>query len=97
MDYDYTALAADPEAQGKLWALMEKAPLGGRPWRGKTGWSRPPGGPDVGWFVGALDAPEGRCFVALRLEAEHPPAPTFLPQREALAQAALERIPGCGG
>jgi hypothetical protein len=51
----------------------------------------------VGWFVGALDAPEGRCFVALRLEAEHPPAATFLPQREALARAALARIPGCGG
>ena len=91
------ALPADPEAQEKLWALMEKAPLGGRPWRGKTGWSRPPGGPDVGWFVGALDAPEGRCFVALRLEGSHPPAATFLPQREALAQAALARIPGCGG
>ena len=63
----------------------------------KTGWSRPAGGPDVGWFVGALDVPEGRCFVALRLEAEHPQAATFLPQREALAKAAIGRIPGCGG
>jgi beta-lactamase class D len=92
-----SALAAEPRAQKKLWALMEKAPLGGRPWRGKTGWSRPLGGPDVGWFVGALEVPAGHCFVALRLEAEHPPADTFLPQREALAQAALARIPGCGG
>ena len=58
-----------------------KNPVGGRAWRGKTGWSRPAGGPDVGWFVGALDVPEGRCFVALRLEAEHPQAATFLPQR----------------
>ena len=91
------ALPADPEAQEMLWALMVKAPLGGRPWRGKTGWSRPPGGPDVGWFVGALEVPAGHCFVALRLEADHPPADTFLPQREALAQAALARIPGCGG
>jgi beta-lactamase class D len=91
------ALAADPEAQEQLWALMEKAPLGGRPWRGKTGWSRPPGGPDVGWFVGALEVPAGHCFVALRLEADHPPAATFLPQREALARVALSRIPGCGG
>lgn len=90
------ALAADLEAQGRLWALMEKAPLGGRPWRGKTGWSRPLGGPDVGWFVGALDAPKGRCFVALRLEGERPSEATFLPQREALARAALARIPGCG-
>lgn len=92
-----SALAADSEAQRRLWALMEKTPVRGRAWRGKTGWSRPAGGPDVGWFVGALDVPEGRCFVALRLEAEHPPAATFLPQREALAKAALGRIPGCGG
>lgn len=92
-----SALAADPEAQRKLWALMEKTSLGGRPWRGKTGWSRPPGGPDIGWFVGALEVPAGHCFVALRLEAEHPPTTTFLPQREALAQAALSRIPGCEG
>ena len=75
---------------------MEKPPSGGVP-GGEKRAGADPGGPDVGWFVGALDAPEGRCFVALRLEAEHPPAATFLPQREALAKAALARIPGCGG
>ena len=89
-------LAADLNAQRTLWTLMEKAPLDSQPWRGKTGWSRPPGGPDVGWFVGALEVPAGNCFVALRLEAEQPEPATFLPQRETLARAALARIPGCG-
>ena len=68
-----------------------KTPHRGPCMAGKNG-LEPTCGGDVGWFVGALDAPEGRCFVALRLEAEHPPAATFLPQREALAKAALGRI-----
>jgi len=91
------SLAADLNAQRTLWALMEKAPLGSQPWRGKSGWSRPPGGPDVGWFVGALEVPAGYCFVALRFEAEQPEPATFLSQRETLAQAALARVPGCLG
>ncbi|GEM_PF-1552486 len=88
-------LAASPKAQATLWALMEKPPLGDRPWRGKTGWSRPPGGPDVGWFVGALEGSRGPCFVAVRLETDTPNPETFLPRREALAQDALNAFPAC--
>ena len=88
-------LAASPAAQATLWALMEKAPLKGQPWRGKTGWSRPLAGPDVGWFVGALEGARGPCFVVVRLETDSPNPATFLPRREALAQDALNAFPAC--
>ena len=88
-------LAASPAAQATLWALMAKRSLEGSPWRGKTGWSRPPGGPDVGWIVGALEGSAGPCFVAVRLETDHPNPATFLGKREALAQRALRVFPAC--
>jgi beta-lactamase class D len=71
----------------------------GRDWilRAKTGWQARME-PQVGWWVGWVERPDGTVFFALNIEM--PGQAMDLPKREAIARAVLRSIgalPGEGG
>lgn len=56
---------------------------------GKTGWTFD-AEPQLGWFVGWVDTPEGAVFFALNIDM--PGAAADAPKREAIVRAALRSI-----
>jgi beta-lactamase class D len=67
----------------------------GRDWilRAKTGWQARVE-PQVGWWVGWVERPDGAVFFALNIEMPNQAAD--LPKREAIARAALRSIGALG-
>jgi len=63
----------------------------GRDWilRAKTGWQAR-SEPNVGWWVGWVERPEGPVFFALNIDLPHKGADT--PKREAIARGVLQSI-----
>ena len=71
--------------------ITRRGELDGKPLHGKTGWADPGGPNELGWFVGFIDDPSKRRYVAVAV-IEPPKGVDLMTMRQAIAEEAL-RLP----
>lgn len=81
-------LPFSPETMASVRAMMETETGSEFLIRAKTGWATPPGGDNIGWWVGWVEKNEDVVFFASMLQTSSPGS-TFGAARIALAKAVL--------